>query len=121
MSKKIMIVEDNDANMSYFNSLLQAHGYTTMQARDGHNVLPSVKADRPDLILMDIQLPGLSGLEVTQSLKADEDLRDIPVVAVTAFALKGDEEKILRAGCASYVTKPIAVAALLDVVKEYAA
>ncbi len=98
MSKTILIVEDNELNMKLFNDLLQAHGYNTLQVKDGRVVIDMTRKNRPDLILMDIQLPEISGLEITKMLKADDDLRAIPVVAVTAFAMKGDEQKIRNGG-----------------------
>ena len=119
MAKRILIVEDNDLNMKLFNDLLQAHGYETLQSMDGRDVLKLVRENRPDLILMDMKLPEISGLEVTQLLKADDDLKDIPVVAVTAFAMKGDEEKIREGGCEGYIAKPISSPAFLDTVAKF--
>lgn len=119
MAKTVMIVEDNELNMKLFHDLLEAHGYRTVQTRNGVEALPLARLHRPDLILMDIQLPGVSGLEVTKSLKADPDLRSIPVVAVTAFAMKGDEERIRSGGCEAYLSKPISVAKFLETVKRY--
>ena len=119
MAKTILIVEDNDLNMKLFNDLLQAHGYETVQATDGRVVLDLARAHTPDLILMDIQLPEISGLEVTRMLKADEDLKSIPVVAVTAFAMKGDEEKIREGGCEGYIAKPISVPKFLETVAKF--
>src|SRR5215210_2981618 len=106
-ARKVLIVEDNELNMKLFNDLLEAHGYTTLQTKDGREALDIARLHRPDLILMDIQLPEVSGLEITKWLKEDEELRGIPVVAVTAFAMKGDEEKILQGGCEGYIAKPI--------------
>ena len=94
MPKTVMIVEDNELNMKLFHDLLEAHGYHTICTRDGFKVLDLARKHRPDLILMDIQLPEVSGLEVTKWLKEDPELKAIPVVAVTAFAMKGDEERI---------------------------
>lgn len=119
MAKTILIVEDNDLNMKLFNDLLQAHGYETMQTMDGREVLQMVKERRPDLIIMDIQLPEISGLEVTKMLKADDSLKDIPVIAVTAFAMKGDEEKIREGGCEGYIAKPISVPVFLETVAKF--
>ncbi len=119
MAKKILIVEDNELNMKLFNDLLQAHGYETVQTMDGRDALKLAREHSPDLILMDIQLPEISGLEVTKMLKADDDLKAIPVVAVTAFAMKGDEEKIRDGGCEGYVAKPISVPHFLDTVKKF--
>jgi two-component system, cell cycle response regulator DivK len=118
-SYKILIVEDNVLNMKLFNDLLEAHGYTTLQALDGLDVLRLARLHRPDLILMDIQLPEVSGLEITKRLKADEELRSIPVVAVTAFAMQGDEEKIRQAGCDDYMTKPISIAGFMKAVEYH--
>ncbi len=119
MSKTILIVEDNELNMKLFNDLLQAHGYSTLQVKDGRAVVEITRQNRPDLILMDIQLPEISGLEITKMLKADDDLRSIPVVAVTAFAMKGDEQKIRNGGCDGYIAKPISVASFLQTVSKF--
>ena len=117
--KKVLIVEDNDLNMKLFNDLLVAHGYGTLQTRDGIEALALARQHRPDLILMDIQLPEISGLQVTQWIKKDDDLRMIPVIAVTAFAMKGDEEKIRDGGCEAYIAKPISVASFLKTVEQF--
>ena len=111
MAKTVLIVEDNELNIKLFNDLLEAHGYATLQTKDGIEAMKMARLHRPDLILMDIQLPEVSGLEVTKWLKEDPDLRAIPVVAVTAFAMKGDEDKIRQGGCEAYIAKPISVAA----------
>jgi two-component system cell cycle response regulator DivK len=118
-AKKVLIVEDNDLNMKLFNDLLEAHGYHTLQTRDGVEALKIAREHRPDLILMDIQLPEISGLEVTKWLKEDDELRSIPVIAVTAFAMKGDEEKIRSGGCEAYIAKPISVASFLRTVERF--
>ena len=119
MAKKILIVEDNVLNMKLLNDLLQAHGYETLQTTDGYHVLELAREKQPDMILMDIQLPKISGLEVTRMLKRDEDLKDIPIVAVTAFAMKGDEEKIREGGCEGYIAKPISVPTFLETVARF--
>jgi two-component system cell cycle response regulator DivK len=119
MPKTILIVEDNDLNMKLFNDLLQANGYNTMQTKSGMEALQLTREHRPDLILMDIQLPEISGLEVTKRLKADDDLKHVPVVAVTAFAMKGDEEKILEGGCEGYIAKPISVPSFLETIAKF--
>src|SRR5918999_3746123 len=116
---KILIVEDDELNMKLFNDILEAHGYMTLQTKDGLDTLQIARLHRPDLILMDIQLPVVSGLEITKRLKTDEELRGIPVVAVTAFAMKGDEEKIRQSGCDAYMTKPISIAGLMRVVEHH--
>jgi two-component system cell cycle response regulator DivK len=117
--KKVLIVEDNDLNMKLFNDLLVAHGYGTLQTKDGVEALALARQHRPDLILMDIQLPEVSGLQVTQWIKADNDLRMIPVIAVTAFAMKGDEEKMRNGGCEAYIAKPISVTSFLQTVERF--
>lgn len=119
MSKKVLIVEDNELNMKLFHDLLEAHGIATVETKDGREVLDLARTHNPDLIIMDIQLPEISGLEVTKWLKSDEDLKHIPIVAVTAFAMKGDEEKILSGGCEGYLSKPISVSEFLSVVDQY--
>ncbi|MFM7345471.1 MAG: response regulator [Tagaea sp.] len=121
MAKTVLIVEDNALNMKLFGDLLEAKGYATLRASEGNGALALARSGHPDLVLMDIQLPGLSGMEVTRRLKADPDLRDIPVVAVTAFALRGDEEKIMDSGCSAYISKPVSIDRLLDVVQRHAA
>jgi two-component system, cell cycle response regulator DivK len=118
-SKTVMIVEDNELNMKLFHDLLDAHGYHTLQTRNGMEALRLAREQRPDLILMDIQLPEVSGLEVTKWLKDDEALCDIPVIAVTAFAMKGDEERIRQGGCEAYISKPISIATFLDAVRRH--
>ncbi|CAN0495114.1 MULTISPECIES: response regulator [unclassified Sneathiella] len=117
--KTVLIVEDNDLNMKLFHDLLEAHGYNTIQTKDGMEALSLAREHMPDLILMDIQLPEVSGLEVTKWIKEDETLKSIPVIAVTAFAMKGDEEKIREGGCEAYVAKPISVENFLNTVKEF--
>lgn len=118
--KTVLIVEDNELNMKLFNDLLGAHGYGTLQTGDGMEALKLARMHRPDLILMDIQLPEVSGLEITKCLKDDHALRHIPVVAVTAFAMKEDEEKIRAGGCAAYIAKPVSVTDLMETVKRLA-
>jgi len=119
MSKKVLIVEDNELNMKLFHDLLDSQGYETLQTREGLQALALARQHKPDLILMDIQLPEISGLEVTKWLKDDEELSHIPVVAVTAFAMKGDEERIRQGGCEAYISKPISVMHFLDVVRKH--
>ena len=119
VQRKVLIVEDNPLNMKLFNDLLEAHGYFTLHTKDGVEALRMARQHRPDLILMDIQLPEVSGLEVTKWLKEDEDLRSIPVIAVTAFAMKGDEEKIRDGGCEAYIAKPISVAGFMRTVERF--
>ncbi len=117
--KTVLIVEDNELNMKLFHDLLDAHGYATLQTRNGIDAMELARKHRPSLILMDIQLPEVSGLEVTRWLKDDDDLRDIPVIAVTAFAMKGDEERIRGGGCEAYISKPISVMSFIATVREF--
>ena len=119
MAKKVLIVEDNELNMKLFHDLLDAQGYETLQTREGLQALALAREHRPDLILMDIQLPEISGLEVTKWLKEDADLASIPVVAVTAFAMKGDEERIRQGGCEAYLSKPISVAKFMETIRRF--
>ena len=119
MSKTVLIVEDNELNMKPFNDLLETRGCRIVQTRNGVEAVELARTHQPDLILMDIQLPEVSGLEVTQWLKDDEKLRSIPVIAVTAFAMKGDEEKIREGGCEAYIAKPISVLGFLRTVEHF--
>ncbi|MEL6966242.1 MAG: response regulator [Pseudomonadota bacterium] len=119
MTKRVMIVEDNELNMKLFNDLLEAQQYETIQTRNGLQALDLARQHKPDLILMDIQLPEVSGLEVTKWLKEDDELARIPVIAVTAFAMKGDEERIRQGGCEAYISKPISVMKFIETVRSY--
>lgn len=119
MAKTVLIVEDNLLNMKLFNDLLEAHGYRTLKTTDGIEALEMTRQHKPDLILMDIQLPEISGLDVTRWIKEDSSISHIPVIAVTAFAMKGDEERMLRGGCEAYLSKPISVAKFLETVRAY--
>jgi two-component system, cell cycle response regulator DivK len=119
MPKTILIVEDNELNMKLFVDLLESHGYQTVGTPNGMEVLALARKHRPDLILMDIQLPDVSGLEVTKWLKGDPELKVIPVIAVTAFAMKGDEERIREGGCEAYLSKPISVAKFIETVRYF--
>ena len=119
MPKKILIVEDNELNMKLFSDLLEAHGYETRETREGLKAISIAKSFMPDLILMDIQLPEVSGLEVTKWIKDEKALADVPVIAVTAFAMKGDEKRIRDGGCAAYISKPITVSSFLATIREF--
>ena len=119
MAKTVMIVEDNELNMKLFHDLLEAHGYSTVGTRSGTEAIDLARRHHPDLILMDIQLPEVSGLEVTKWIKEDDSLRAIPIIAVTAFAMKGDEEKIREGGCEAYIAKPISVTKFLKTVEQF--
>ncbi|MEL6365729.1 MAG: response regulator [Pseudomonadota bacterium] len=120
-AKTVLIVEDNELNLKLFNDLLEAHGYRTLEARDGDTALSLAREHTPDLVLMDIQLPKVSGLEVTQRMKEDDRIAHIPVIAVTAFAMKSDEERIRAGGCQDYIAKPISVAGFLEKIKTHLA
>lgn len=119
MSKTVMIVEDNELNMKLFRDLIEAHGYETVQTRSGLKAVELARETRPDLILMDIQLPEISGLDVTRAMKADDELKSIPIIAVTAFAMKGDEERIMQGGCEAYISKPISVTRFIETIKQF--
>ncbi len=119
MTHKVLIVEDNELNMKLFHDLLEAHGIDTVQTNEGRKAYDMVVEHQPDLIIMDIQLPEISGLDITKRLKADDDLKHIPVIAVTAFAMKGDEQKIREGGCEDYVSKPISVSNFIETVKKH--
>lgn len=115
----VLIVEDNPLNMKLFSAMIASQGYEVLEAHDGLGGLDLAHRQHPDLIIMDIQLPGMSGLDVTHSLKADDDTRDIPIIATTAYAQRGDEEKIRASGCDGYMAKPIAVSEFLDLVRSF--
>ena len=118
-AKRILIVEDNELNMKLLHDVLEVHGYALVTAGEGAAALALARETRPDLILMDLQLPDISGLDAVRQLKEDGETRHIPVVAVTAFAMVGDEEKALAAGCDGYVAKPIQLLDFLGVVKRF--
>lgn len=119
MAKKILIVEDNELNMKLFHDLLHTQGYETIETSNGFEAVDLARTHSPDLVLMDIQLPEVSGLDVTKWLKEDPELRDIPVIAVTAFAMKGDEDRIRQGGCEAYISKPISVSKFLETIHSY--
>ena len=119
MAKTVLIVEDNELNMKLFNDLLEAHGYQTLKTASGSEAMELARAHKPDLVLMDIQLPEVSGEVVTEWMKADPELKSIPIVAVIAFAMKGDEERIRSKGCEAYLSKPISVSKFVETVRTY--
>jgi two-component system cell cycle response regulator DivK len=119
MAKRVLIVEDNDLNMKLFNDLLEANGYATLQSRHGLEGFELARLHRPDLILMDIQLPEVSGIDIIKLLKENDELRSIPVIAITAFAMKGDEERIRESGCEGYLSKPISVSRFMETVRSF--
>lgn len=119
MNKRVLIVEDNELNMKLFHDLLEANGIASIQIREGKRAVEMAYEHMPDLIIMDIQLPEISGLEITKRLKENQELAHIPVIAVTAFAMKGDEQKIREGGCEDYVSKPISVSRFIEVVRKH--
>ena len=119
-AKMVLVVEDNVLNMKLFHDLLKVHGYNVLQTTDGMAALSLARQHRPDMIIMDIQLPDISGLEVTKWLKDDETLKTIPVVAITAFAMKGDKERFMEGGCDAYIAKPISIANFLQTIERFA-
>lgn len=121
MPKLILIAEDNAQSLKLFRDILQASGHATIEATDGRACVELATARKPDLILMDIQLPGMDGLEATRLLRADSETRYIPVVAVTSYAMVGDEERIRRAGCDGYIAKPIDLNTFRETVERHLA
>ncbi len=117
MTKKVLVVEDNDLNRKLFCDLLKAHDYEPEPLGDGREAVEIAQSQSPDLIIMDIQMPHVSGLDLIGALKQDAELKSIPIMAVTAYAAKGDEERIRAAGAESYVSKPISVVKFIEEVK----
>ncbi len=116
MGQKILVVEDNELNLKLFCDLLRAHGYEAEPVRDGREAVDRARDFTPDLVIMDIQMPYVSGLELIERMKSDDELKSIPIMAVTAYAAKGDEERIRDAGAEGYVSKPISVMRFVDAV-----
>lgn len=116
---KILIVEDNALNRRLYRQLLRSQGFTTFESEGAREALALARTHRPDIILMDIQLPEVSGMEATQWLKADDELKSIPVIAVTAFAMDGERDAILAAGCDAHVSKPVGGQNLLAVIRSH--
>lgn len=119
MNRRILVVEDQEDNRVILRDLLQHAGYVVLEAVDGTEGVRMARVERPDLILMDIQMPGVDGYEATRQIKAEPDLAAIPIIAVTSYALSGDDEKARLAGCDDYVTKPFSPRALLAKVVEW--
>jgi two-component system, cell cycle response regulator DivK len=117
VAKKVLVVEDNELNLRLFCDLLRAHEYEAEAVRDGREALDRARAFEPDLIVMDIQMPHVTGLELTEAIRADADLQAIPIMAVTAYAGKGDEERIRAAGADAYVSKPISLLRFIETVE----
>lgn len=117
--KKVLVVEDNELNLKLFTDLLEANGYKVYQNKTGIGVIEFCRVDRPDLIIMDIQLPNISGMDIIEQLKMTDDIAKIPVIAVTAFAMQDDKQNILGAGCEEYLSKPISIGIFLETIKKY--
>lgn len=117
MAKRIMVVEDNDLNRKLFCDVLKANGFEVVPVADGKNVLGTAKKFDPHLVIMDIQLPNVSGLDLIADLKGDDGLAGVPVLAVTAYAGKGDEERIRGAGAEDYLAKPVSIGPFMAAVK----
>jgi two-component system, cell cycle response regulator DivK len=120
VAKKVLVVEDNELNLRLFCDLLRAHDYEAEAVRDGREALDRARVFEPDLIVMDIQMPHVTGLELTEAIRADEELKSIPIMAVTAYAGKGDEERIRAAGADAYVSKPISLLRFIETVEGLA-
>lgn len=117
-SKKVLVVEDNELNMKLFCDLLNAYGFEAVKSMDGLRAVEMAKEIHPDLIIMDIMLPEVSGLDLARWIKDDDAVRNIPILAVTAFAMKQDEEDVKDAGCEAYMTKPIQMGPFIKIVEE---
>ena len=117
VTKKVLVVEDNELNLKLFCDLLRAHGYEAEPVRDGWDAVDRARETCPDLIVMDIQLPHVTGLELIETIKGDAMLKDVPIMAVTAYAAKGDEERIREAGAEAYVSKPVTVLRFMEAVR----
>jgi CheY-like chemotaxis protein len=118
-NKTVLVVEDNELNMKLVRSLLQIRNYGVLEAVDAETGIQLTRKHRPDLVLMDVQLPGIDGLKATQIIKEDPALKDIPVVALTSYVMQGDEEKAVKAGCTGYITKPLDTKAFLETIDQY--
>ena len=118
-NKAVLVIEDNELNMKLVRSLLKIGNYEILEAEDAETGMELMRKHRPDLVLMDVQLPGMSGLRATRIIKGDPAIKDIPVVALTSYAMQGDEEVATEAGCTGYITKPIDTKEFLDNLKQY--
>ncbi len=117
--KKVLVIEDNEINLYLMRTILQKLGYQVIEAQDGFTGVELAIAERPDLILMDIQLPGLDGYEATKKIRSIEETKDIPIIAITSYAMVGDKEKILAVGCTAYIEKPIEPESFIEELKKY--
>lgn len=119
--KRVLIIEDNDLNLKLFKDLLEAHGYQTIETKDGAKALDLIIEANPNLVLLDIQLPNVSGIDIIKQIRGNEKTKEIPVIAVTAFAMHDDEERIIDAGCQAYVSKPISIISFVELIQKYLA
>lgn len=119
MAKKILVIEDNEQNCYLVSFILQKNEYRVTVARDGLEGMNKAKSEKPDLILVDIRLPGMDGYEVTRQLRGLPEFKDVPIIALTAYAMKRDKEKALEAGCDAYIAKPIIPEEFIKVVNSY--
>lgn len=117
--KRVLIVEDNELNLKLFADILEANNFVVFQNKDGKGVLEDCRDFKPSIIIMDIQLPNISGMDIIEELKIDEELKKIPIVAVTAFAMQEDKDNILSTGCEEYISKPISINIFLEVINKY--
>lgn len=117
--KTVLIVEDNELNAKLFRDLLSSRGHRVIETREGMEAIRLARTEKPDLILMDIQLPEISGFELIKMMKDDSELLSIPIIAITAFAMKGDEEKIRMSGCDDYLSKPISIGTFMTITHKY--
>ena len=117
--KKVLIIEDNEMNFYLLRTIIEKIGHQVIEARDGFTGVKLARTERPDLILMDIQLPGLDGYEATKKIRAAEETKDIPIIAITSYAMVGDKEKTLAAGCTAYIEKPIEPESFIEELKKY--
>ncbi len=115
----VLIIEDNPKNRKVFKDILSVHGYQSIEAVDGDEGYKMAKEHKPDLILMDVQLPGVDGYEVTRRLKSEDDTKDIPIIIVTSFAMAGEENEARAAGCNDYISKPINIHQFIETIKKY--
>ncbi len=120
-ARRVLIIEDNDLNLKLFKDLLEAHGYQTIETKDGARALDLIIEASPDLVLLDIQLPNVSGIDIIKQIRGNEQTKEIPVIAVTAFAMHDDEERIIDAGCQAYVSKPISIISFVELIQKYLA
>ena len=118
-NKTILVIEDNELNMKLVRSVLQIENYKVLEAENAENGIQLARDHHPDLILMDIQLPGIDGLRATEMISNDEDLKDISIVALTSYAMEGDKEKALAAGCVGYISKPIDTRNFIETIAKY--